>query len=166
MVSVPPPSLPRRKETVLKLCVVSLIVWCCALPVPRRKKNIRKPCVVSSSMQNGVCPAALIAATQRNCPETLRRVLDRVVLRPSHAATQGKHSKTLRRVLVYAEWCLSRRPHRRDARKTSENFASCPRVCRMVSVPPPSSPRRKETVLKLCVVAGISKILCIVSIIP
>ena len=89
--------VPRRKETVLKLCVVSLIVWYCALPVPRRRESIRKPCVVSSSMQNGVCPAALIAATQRNCPETLRRVLDRVVLHPSRAATQGKRPKTLRR---------------------------------------------------------------------
>ena len=99
MVSVPPPSSPRRKETVLKLCVVSLIVWCCALPVPRRKENIPKLCVVSSSMQNGVCPAALIAATQGNCPETLRHVLDRVVLRPSHAATQRNCPETLRRVL-------------------------------------------------------------------
>ena len=89
--------VPRRKETVLKLCAVSWVVRYCALPVPRRRENIRKPCVVSSSMQNGVCPAALIAATQGNCPETLRRVFDCVEWCPSRAATQGNPPKTLRR---------------------------------------------------------------------
>ena len=48
--------VPRRKENVLKPCVVSWVVRYFVLPVPRRKEILRKLCVVSWVVRYFVLP--------------------------------------------------------------------------------------------------------------